>query len=309
MNPKLLITGGLGNLGSWVSDYFLRNTDWEIYITSSKFEKPIFSRDYQLIRFDISNKFELEHLTDYKFDYVIHLASNNNTTDPNYSTLSYQVNTLGTQNLLSVLDKSTIKKFIYFSTFHVYGAWRESYDETTICEPQNDYGNSHFLAESIVANSGLNSVIFRLSNSYGCPMLESNSMWHLLFNDLCKMALNSQKLILKSNGNAFRDFIWMGDVCDVIYRSIISEKMIGIYNLSSGKSLTLRTIATEVQNAYQDWSKKTIEIKLNSEDVSSHELYAVPNQKLLNDLVDFKFNNKYREEAIKIFDLISPPSF
>lgn len=305
MIPKLLITGGLGNLGSWVSEYFLGNTDWEIYITSSKYEKPAFTREYTLFSFDISSIEHMEFLRDYQFDYVIHLASNNNSSHPHYSTLAYEVNTLGTENLISVLDKTKIKNFIFFSTFHVYGGWREIYDETSICNPQNDYGNSHLLAEEIVKNSKLNHVIFRLSNSYGCPLLPSNSMWHLLFNDLCKMAYFNHELVFNSNGQGYRDFIWMGDVCEVIYRSLSNSEMKGIYNLSSGNSLKLLTIANEVKNAYKTWSNQEIKIKLNNSDTSLHTIYSVSNLKLSVDLEDFQFKNHFREEAIKIFTTLS----
>jgi UDP-glucose 4-epimerase len=305
MIPKILITGGLGNLGSWVTDYFLRNTDWDIYISSSKTDKPIFFRDYSLLTFDISKKEELRFLKDFQFDYIIHLASNNNTDDPSYSTLSYQVNTQGTENLIAVLDHSSIKKFIYFSTFHVYGEWREDYLESSICKPLNDYGNSHFLAEDIVEKSSLDFVIFRLSNSYGCPMLSSNSMWHLMFNDLCKMSILNNELVFNSNAQAYRDFIWMGDVCKIILQSFSNTNLKGVYNLSSGESIMLYSIADEIKSAYYDFRNRKLSIKLNENDKSEYKKYQVSNQKLKIDLGNFEFKTQFKEEALKIFNSLT----
>lgn len=304
---RVLITGGLGNLGSWLTDYLLHNTNMEVHVLSSKSNYYPLSRAYHLLTADVADFEALKScLGSYSFDYVYHLASVNDTFVADYDQLAYQINVLGTQNIINLLPKESIKKFVYLSTFHVYGPQKGQIDENTQCHPPNSYGSTHLEAEKIVSSQFDKNkfAIFRLSNSYGCPRLSNNNKWYLVLNDLCHQAFTNQKIQLLSNGKPTRDFIWMGDVCEVLYQSISHPHLIGIFNLNSGQLFSMYQIAEKVQKAYKDFSGHNISIFLNEEDTKAHiSDWFLSNEKLQK-VISFSFQNKIEAEAIRIFKLL-----
>jgi UDP-glucose 4-epimerase len=302
---KVLITGGLGNLGSWITQEFCKN-NYDIYVLTRKETYKIENLEYTIIEVDITNIDSLHEKLDIDFDYCIHTASFNEHFVPFYHLKAMEINVLGTRNLLKVLSSKNLKKFIYFSTFHVYGAREGFIDESTILKPKNDYALTHLFAEyyvqQICESNNINYTIFRLTNSYGCPINKKSDKWYLVLNDLTKSAYIDNKIILNSNGKALRDFIWMGDVANVTLKALPLDKS-EIYNLSSMKNYQIIDIAKIVQEVYQLRYQKNIKIITNCKDKSASVEFKILNKKLQSD-IDFKLNIKITEEINKIFDLL-----
>jgi UDP-glucose 4-epimerase len=248
-----------------------------------------------------------------KFNYVIHLASINETFLPDYPAQAIKVNALGTRNLLEALDKTDLKNFIYFSTVHVYGNTTGSIDENTPPLPLNDYALSHFFAECYVKQfhhaHKLPYTIFRLSNSYGSPKDINTNKWYLLFNDLIKTAYEQKKIILKTNGNPKRDFIWMGDVCEIIHKLLLKGHSLNdTFNLCSGESYKLIEVAKYIQSAYSDCFKELLEIKINTNDVANYDTKLEIAPTKLKKIIPFECKNKFKEETINILSLLQANS-
>ena len=92
--------------------------------------------------------------------------------------------------------------------------------------------------------------MLRLSNAFGMPIHRSVNCWMLLVNDLCKQAVQSQKLILKSDGLQLRDFISLKEVCRIVGEiTVANEKFraIRVFNLGSGTSRSVREMSMLVQ--------------------------------------------------------------
>ena len=134
---KLLITGGLGNLGSWNLEYASQN--FEVTVLSRTDKKIDVECSFELIIADISDKQSLQNSLDGKeFNYVIHAASVNDGFIEGYSDIAYKINAFGTRNLIESLDFSSIEHFIYLSTFHVYGSSEGFISEETKTNPKNN---------------------------------------------------------------------------------------------------------------------------------------------------------------------------
>lgn len=307
--PSVLITGGLGNLGAWITDHLLRSEKYEITIVSNTNKGSGFENRCRVLTADVSNYNNLsQSLGDQQFDFVIHLASVNDTFIEGYPEKALAVNALGTRNLLECLKKKQPRKLIYFSTFHVYGKNRGSISELDAPQPVNDYALTHLFAEQYIEvyhrNSGLPFIIFRLSNSYGCPKEVSHTKWYLLFNDLCRSAFETQKIILHTNGNALRDFIYMGDVCDIVENALHHSVVNEIINLGSGISYSIKQIAGYVQKAYLGFSGTLAPVIINDND---RNIYA-NDLKYSVDKLKFYFGEHttqaFLSEAQKIFELL-----
>ena len=175
--------------------------------------------------------------------------------------------------------------------------------------PKNDYALTHYFAEKYIQknanNFGFKYIIFRLTNSYGCPMDINSNKWYLLLNDLCLQAYKNKTLKLNSNGRALRDFIWMGDVVRIIERvneyNCLSNK---VFNLSANMTYSIYDVAEQVRNAYMILFSESLEIKSNSNDKYEPVGLTVSNSRLLK-LFPYKFTDHLQSEALNILKMLS----
>ena len=150
--PSILITGGLGNIGAWLTEYF--SQDYLVYVLTRNAKEKL-PCDYQVVEADITDLPALESaLQPLQLDYCIHAASYNEFFESGYPEKALAVNVLGTRNILEVLRTKTIKKFIYFSTFHVYGQQEGVVTERLELNPQNDYAQHIYLLNIMRDNLG-----------------------------------------------------------------------------------------------------------------------------------------------------------
>lgn len=303
---KVLITGGFGNLGSYIVKYLI-NLNYEVTILTRKEKYKFENLKYKVIECDIANLEELKSKLNYDFDFCVHCASFNEFFLENYPKKALEINTLGTRNLLEALNLKQLKNFIYFSTFHIYGLNSGIIDENTQPNPKNDYASTHLFAEYFVKQFGfthkLKYTIFRLSNSYGVPTFFDTDKWYLALNDLVKSAFIDKTIILKTNGEAKRDFICMDDVVYVVDEVLKINATSDTYNLSSNKSYTILELAKIVKRQYQSIYQKDIEIKINNEDSMKYDDVFVKNDKLKS-IITFEAKDKIADEVNKIFRLL-----
>ncbi len=299
---SLLITGGLGNLGSWILESALDNFD--VTVLSRKLRKLNINKKYNLLIADLADPESLsKSLKNKKFDYVIHAGSVNDGFIEGYQDLSYKVNSFGTLNLLNALKLENLKHFIYLSTFQVYGAYKGLINEDTVPSPKNDYGLSHLLAEYFLSIHMPKSSfsIIRLTNSYGCPKDLDSSKWYLVLNDLSRQAFMNRTIQLTGNGKAIRDFIWMGDVVEAILELIALKPEDDIYNISQGRITSMQEVAEIVQKAYKEYSGESIPIKTNEDDNSLPDTTLKVTSRKIKKRINLSSNDRMKEEAIKIF--------
>ena len=260
VKKKILITGGSGYIGSRLSLYLSQKGFHIIPLCNSKIpdNKEWIQSMYLILQGDLRDKATLNKIEAVRPDVIIHLVS----LDHNQSGINVQqtlqVNVQSTWDLLSLSASIKLEKFIYFSTTQVYGQSSESVvTENTKLQPSNAYGLTHKMSEDLVdfykRSKNLDAVSLRLSNSYGEPVFHDANCWSLVVNDLCKMAFENKIIVLNSDGNAAKDFIHYSDITDIIYQLLLSkESNSGIYNLSSGNSVTLLELAFEVQKIYKE---------------------------------------------------------
>lgn len=297
----------MGNLGSWLTDFFCEK-GCDVTVLTKRIRTLTFDQKFKIINCDISDIEDCKNKLNTPFDIIIHTASMNDNFVENYAHDALIVNALGTRNILEAIKNHPPKHFIYFSTFHVYGKYSGELTEKSDLNPINDYGTTHLFAEYYVkqfnATHQIPFSIIRLSNSYGCPKDYDSSKWYLILNDLSRMAFENQKIILKSNGLASRDFIWMGDVCQIVYKLASLNAPNEAFNLSSGTTYSLLDIAKAVQQAYQETFGKTISIQTNKEDTSQPQPPVSINSNKLKQLIAFDTTTNFIEEAKHIFTFL-----
>ncbi len=305
---SVLITGGMGNLGSWLTQHY-SSLGYDVTVLTKNDRKLEIPLLYKTINCDITSLEKCISSIDKKYDIIIHAASMNDNFIEGYAEKALRVNALGTRNILETIKNMPPKHFIYLSTFHVYGKYSGEITEQSNLNPNNDYGITHLFAEYYVKQFHLNHqipyTILRLSNTYGCPKDYNSSKWYLILNDLSKSAYKHKKIKLKGNGLATRDFIWMGDICEIICKITNQCSTNDIYNVSSEKSYSLLHVAQAVQEAYEECFKEKIDIEINKQDKSSANEPITINSGKIKQQVSYFVRNHFKEEAINIFNFLN----
>lgn len=308
---KILITGGFGNLGAWFAEYFYRK-NYQITLLSNSDDRNLPRLKYNFIRADITKSEELDASVTECFDCCIHAASFNDYFVTGYAERALRVNALGTRNIIKALLDKKVKRFIYLSTFHVYGLSEGSVDENTPLNPKNDYATTHLFGEYYTKQFWQTHrfpyTILRLTNCYGAPLYPDSTKWYLVLNDMARSAIEKEEVVLNSNGQGCRDFIWIGDLCNIVDSLLNSDKAIGeTFNLASGSTYKIIDIANIVKTAYEDRYGRKINIKINEADLT---VYAKPlhvNNKKLKSVVNFEIHDKVYDEVNNIFDILEQP--
>lgn len=141
---KALVTGSEGNIGKPLVKY-LRSLDYEVIETDVT---PAWRENYLMA--DIRNISDLIPAFDWGPDVVFHLgAMVSRVTCEQASSLAIDVNLHGTQNVLD-LTKRVGARIVYFSTSEVYGPSLEIMSEESQPKPNNRYGMSKLISESLV---------------------------------------------------------------------------------------------------------------------------------------------------------------
>ena len=155
-------------------------------------------------------------------DTVVHLAGPNEVraaADPEGTICDVAA---GALRVAKAANVAGVRQIVYLSTVHVYGARLRpgsEVDEDTPCEPRAAYTIARLAAEQVLAGySDAAVVVLRLTNSVGAPGGVDVDRWSLVANDLCRQAATTGRLVLRSDGTQWRDFVALSDVCDVVSR-------------------------------------------------------------------------------------------
>ncbi|AUC84662.1 NAD(P)-dependent oxidoreductase [Polaribacter sp. ALD11] len=195
LKTKVLLTGASGTVGFEVLKQLSKNASYDLTIFDKKTKNSLeklkpFEPNINLIFGDISNSKDLEKIRD--IDVVIHLAAIIPPLADELQELAYNVNVLGTQNLIKQLELHSPNAFLmYSSSISVYGdRIKNPYIqvEDTLKPSKGDtYGETKITAEKSVSKSNLDWAIFRLAAIMGNHKM-SKLMFHQPLNTALEIA-------------------------------------------------------------------------------------------------------------------------
>lgn len=279
---NILITGGLGYIGGRIASYLKGKTPkCRIFLTTRDKNRtlPSWTDSFTVLQMDILDDDSIANcLANRNIDDIIHLAALNEIDSMKDPALALEVNTKGTYKLLSIANEKKIGRFVYFSTFHVYGETSVPIiTEETPTRPFHPYAITHRAAEDFVNYfrhyHDMKTLIFRLSNGYGYPMDMDINRWTLVFNDLCRQAVTSGRIVLKSSGKQHRDFISLHDVARAVEHFLfaVPDKWgDGLYNLGGNCSMSILDVDNKISEVYKTkYNKNILETKTAQDDSDS----------------------------------------
>jgi dTDP-glucose 4,6-dehydratase len=286
---KLLVTGGLGFIGSnFISrilenqkEWSVINVDAELYGSNhqslKKFEN---NSKYSFVKGNITDQKLMEKLI-LESDVVVNFAAESHVDRSILDAKPFIVsNILGVFTLLEIIKKMK-KKMIHISTDEVYGSFDlGSAKEETRLNPSSPYAASkasaELLIQSYVTTYGCDVIITRCTNNYGPKQFPEKLIPKTII-----LALNDKKIPVYGTGKNIRDWIFVEDHCDAIIDVLIKGKSGQSYNISGGNEIDNITIIEKILSIVGK-STKSIEFV---EDRPGHDFrYSMKSTKIKNEL-------------------------
>ena len=241
-----MITGGMGFIGSHLSEELLIEKHNLVILTKSFFKKQNItniSKKIKVEKIDVTDFKKLgKSIQKNKPDVIIHLAGQTSHLQSFENPLKdIDSNAKSTLFILEEIRKKKLKcRFILGSTFVVIGRpQRLPVDERTPCWPTMIYGANRLASEHYCKIYhevyGLDTLTFRITNSFG-PREQVVSTKNAV-NFLIHEAFLGKTVTIFKKGNFFRDIIYVSDVISGIKTIMKKGKSGELYWISSGKKI------------------------------------------------------------------------
>jgi len=252
-----LITGGAGFIGSNIVDFLIKQDHTVIVIdnlSSDAHDNFYFNNNAIYYKYDILDYIMCSDVFNkHKPDVVLHLAAEariqNCILDP---IKAFEVNSLGTVNLLELSKKYKVKRLVLSSTSAIYGLKNTIQIETAEPDCLNPYALSKLSSEQwcklYSKNYNIDTVCLRYFNVYG-PRNPSKGQYAPVIGVFKKQKEEGNCLTIVGDGDQTRDFIHVDDVVEINYLASISDKNFNgeIFNVGTGKSYSINNIAYKIQ--------------------------------------------------------------
>ena len=240
---KILVTGGLGFIGSNFCRYVIKshpetevtNVD-KIGLSANPTSLKDINKEkrYRFVKGDIRDQKLMNHLVE-EADAIVNFAAETHVdrsiTDPSEFLHN---NTLGTFTLLEAVRQHNRKaRFVQVSTDEVYGETAEaSFTEDDPLRPSNPYSASKAAADMLVnayfKTYKIDAAITRCTNNYGpCQFPEK------LIPKTIIRALKNLKIPLYGTGKNIRDWIYVLDHCEAVHLVLTKGQAGRIYNVAA----------------------------------------------------------------------------
>jgi len=330
---KIIVTGGLGFIGSNLIDLLLRKNFFVINIDKATYSSNIYnvkdfknSKKYKFIKLDIKDKRIKNILFRYKPSGIFNLAAETHVDRSIDNPDSFiQSNIVAVYNLLENFRNFTKKykcKLIHISTDEVYGdiLTGRSHEKYPY-HPSSPYAASKaasdHLVSSYVRTYNLPAIVTNCSNNFGPKQHPEKLIPKLIYN-----ILNNKPLPIYGKGRNSREWIYVKDHCEALIKVFLKGKIGQFYNIGSNKNLN----NLEVTKKLIKESKKKInlgnKVKIKFiKDRPGHDIrYALNSNKIKKELgwypkinfskgikltLDWYFENKSYYKSLSKKDIIN----
>ncbi|MCB9225871.1 MAG: NAD(P)-dependent oxidoreductase [Chitinophagales bacterium] len=242
-NKKAIVIGGSGYIGSNL-EFYLRKMggDVDSYDRRSK------------INFFDSN--EIKQINFNSADLIFFMAGKTGTIDgfDEYEEYIKSNEILLLKTLQEIIKQGFSGRFVYPSTRLIYkGIEKTPLKENDQKETKTIYAANKLFAENVI-NSwsnyyGLNYTIYRICVPYGHIIENKYSYGTMGF--LTNQAKKDKKITLFGNGEIYRTFTHVEDICKIMTEaSLIESTKNEIYNIGSNDNISLKSLAEMISIKY-----------------------------------------------------------
>jgi UDP-glucose 4-epimerase len=253
MTRTVLVLGGGGFIGSWVTDRLLHD-GYAVRIFERPQVQPYRTFHGEPAEWVAGDMFSVRDVDNaiVGIDAVIHLISatlpKTSNDDPVYDVQSNLVPTL---NLLREMVARRVPKIVFISSGGtVYGEPRQvPVDERHPTDPLVSYGIIKLAIEKYIAMfvklHGLNGIVLRVANPYGERQPIGTGQGAVA--TFLHRALSGLAIDIWGDGSHTRDYLHVSDVADAFSRALRYDGPACVFNISSGIGTSLNELADELE--------------------------------------------------------------
>lgn len=279
---KILVTGSSGFVGFNLCKRLLE-LEYEVigvdnhdesnvnHLKQNRSEELRKFKNFRFVKLGVLNEGVLPLLKGESVDIVADLASKDFYYD-SHEILNYspflQANVVGTAKAFELAVSLKAKKFIYGSTFSVYGKTKKNKltEKNILPKPISPNGASKLAGEEVIEfMSGyydLPAITLRFFSEYGPGMSLYKIMGHFM-----EKFHHGEELRMYSSINQSRDFIYIDDLVNFIIATFDKRLKYQVFNIASGKSYSLKEIAHLIAEE-MGMKKSAVKIKMSHKDFS-----------------------------------------
>lgn len=260
----IAITGTAGFIGAAFAS-FLNTMGYEQLILIDDFtveKKKINHQNIKCIRKIQRNDFEHVLSKHNKIDIIVHLGARTDTGELE-STIFDKLNVAYTQMLWQYSTRNKIP-FIYASSAATYGngdmGYSDAHSMIPMLKPLNPYAVSKQQIDEWILQQNETPPYwygFKFFNVYGFPEMHKGRMASVIWHAYHQIKNEKKIKLFRSHkegyadGEQKRDFIYVKDLCKVLYWTMKNMPNSGIYNLGTGEAATFNTLALSLFNTLQ----------------------------------------------------------
>jgi UDP-glucose 4-epimerase len=252
---RILITGGAGFIGSYLCEKYTREGHTVLCLDNFlsgnllNVRHLLGCRNFKLIRGDIRD-FDLLERIGHDLDIVFHLAAQIHV-DRSYvePRLTYEINVMGTQNVLEIARIYDVKKVIHTSSSEVYGsAQYVPIDEKHPLDAPHPYGASKIAADRMcnayVITYGMDISIPRFFNIFGPRQRDIG--YGGVISIFTRRVLNNVPPVIYGDGKQTRDYTYIEDAARAFDLVLNHESKLEPINIGSGKEVSILGLANMI---------------------------------------------------------------
>lgn len=249
--PKILITGGLGFIFSYVTEYFVAK-GWDVVVIDNLSEgscPEIVDGSFTNYNYHMANPDVVNLILRENPDYVIHASS---VTDVDYSIRepyrTIRKNVLSTLHVFEACrGLPNLKKLVYVSTDEVYGECDHQMNEDEIMLPKNPYSCAKATGSliRIAYENTYPTLKGKTTETRFCNVFGPRQDPAKIMSAIKKSIEEGYSIPLHQGGKGYREYIYVKNIPPVI--DLLLEKGNRTYNITLNDGFTVNELIKKAE--------------------------------------------------------------
>lgn len=324
---KIIVFGATGNIGAYLTDYcwqHLQHSDYEVVAVGRKDNDFFEKQGIRYVQVDITREADFERLPTEDIYAVINAAGILPAYLKEFNPFVYvETNINGALRILEYARKNHADRVLYTQTWSEQGGYwgKEEVLSPKLPRKLIYTGDHAFYAitktmivetmEHYKQEYGLKNFVFRLPNVY---LYHPDRYYYvdgkeklIAYRYMIDRASRGEPLEMWGNPDAFKDILYIKDLCQMMFKALFAKVNGGIYNAGTGARTTLREQINGIVEVFSPPGRKSeIVEKPDGAGFTSfvmdienarEELGYEPEYSYLKYLEDYK-----KEQSLKRFD-------
>ncbi len=270
-NRGVLITGGLGVIGSWVTkqlvDQGVRAVTYSRHV-DTMLVKDVVDK-IEMVRGDILDMpMLLRTIKEHKIQRICHLAGTLGEISQTNPWHGFQINAVGTLNVLEAARIMEVERVVFTSSMAVFAPFtgdyaypkyrlvNEDYPKLPISSRNGVYGTAKLASELLCYHYNqmhwVDYVALRFSPLYGIGRLVRHGRI-ALFNKMIENAMLGQPTTVLQGGDERTDLLYVKDAANSIVLACFAQKLKDrVFNIGTSEGYKLEDVASAIKKIYPE---------------------------------------------------------